>query len=99
MRPLWYVIAFVILSALDAITTWVGADRGLAEANPLIAARLSLPALFFGGYAVFTLLGVLLLVVVFRLSRFISPLRYFPPIFVLLKALPVFSNIMLLLGT
>jgi hypothetical protein len=93
-----YVLAFSVFSVLDALTTWAGVRRRLVEVNPLIASRLSDPALFFGSFALFTVLGILVILLSLKLAERIPAMGYFPPLFVLLKALPVVNNVFLLTG-
>lgn len=93
-----YGAAFLMFSTLDALTTWVGVRRGFSEANPIVASRLSDPILFFGSFGFFTALGLLIILVSGYMSRFSRAFEYFPPLFILLKALPVFNNVYLLAG-
>lgn len=85
-------------SFLDALTTWVGAHKGFSETNPIVASRLSDPGLFFGSFAFFTVLGLLVILVSGYMSRFSRVFGYLSPLFILLKALPVFNNVYLLAG-
>jgi hypothetical protein len=94
-----YVLAFSVFSVLDVLTTWKGVKMGFVEGNPLVASRLSDPALFFGSFALFTVLGILVILLSLKLAERIPAMGYFPPLFVLLKALPVANNIFLLTGT
>ncbi|WCN29267.1 DUF5658 family protein [Thermococcus kodakarensis] len=93
-----YGAAFLVFSLLDALTTWVGVQRGFSEANPIVASRLSDPALFFGSFALFTTLGLLVIFASSYMSRFSRAFGYFPPLFILMRALPVFNNAYLLAG-
>lgn len=98
MRAERYLAAFMLFSAFDALTTWFGAKRGLVEANPVLAAKLSDALVFFGSYAAFTLLGMAVLLLAIRLESLSSAFGYFAKAFVLLKALPALNNIALLTG-
>ncbi|ASJ02485.1 hypothetical protein A3L09_04055 [Thermococcus profundus] len=94
-----YALAFSVFSVLDALTTWAGVRRGFAEGNPVIASRISNPTLFFGSFALFTILGIALILLSIKLAERVPAAGYFPPFFVLLKALPVVNNAFLLTGT
>ncbi|NJF25003.1 hypothetical protein E3E29_04910 [Thermococcus sp. Bubb.Bath] len=94
-----YVLAFSFFSVLDALTTWAGVKRGLVEGNPVIASRVSNPALFFGSFTLFTILGIAVIFLSLKLEERVQAMGYFPPLFVLLKALPVVNNALLLTGT
>ena len=99
MEGLKYILLFVAFSLIDALTTWLGSHRGLTEANPVLAGRLSSPILFFGSFALFTILGVAVIMLSLKLTERVPAMGYFPPLFVLLKAIPVVNNIFLLTGT
>ncbi|ASJ01682.1 hypothetical protein A3K92_02390 [Thermococcus gorgonarius] len=98
MRMLKYAILFAVFSLIDALTTWIGTHRGFAEANPVLAERLSNPLLFFGSFTLFTLLGVGVIAFSFYLAKRVPAMNYFPALFVALKALPVLNNLILLTG-
>ncbi|WP_240924223.1 DUF5658 family protein [Thermococcus sp. 21S7] len=98
MRGKVYAGFFVAFSVLDMLTTWFGVSRGLSEANPVIAQRLSDPILFFGSFALFTALGVALILVTSALTGISGGFRYFPAVFVLFKAAPAVNNLYLLFG-
>ncbi|WP_367884455.1 DUF5658 family protein [Thermococcus sp. JCM 11816] len=84
-KSLWGA-AFLVFSLLDALTTWVGVQRGgFSEANPIVASRLSDPALFFGSFALFTTLGLLVIFASSYMSRFSRAFGYFPPLFILMR--------------
>ncbi|WP_206206042.1 DUF5658 family protein [Thermococcus sp. JdF3] len=98
MRGKVYAGFFVAFSVLDMLTTWFGVSRGFSEANPVIAQRISDPALFFGSFALFTALGVALILASSALTGISSVFGYFPAVFVLLKAAPAVNNLYLLFG-
>jgi len=93
-----YILAFSVFTVLDALTTWRGVSAGFVEGNPVISSRLSNPTLFFGSFALFTALGIAVIIFSLKLKKKVPLMGYFPPLFVLLKALPVVSNILLLTG-
>ncbi|WP_010477489.1 DUF5658 family protein [Thermococcus zilligii] len=93
-----YVLLFTAFSSADALTTWLGTRRGFAEANPVLAERLSSPLLFFGSFALFTLLGVVVIVLSLHLTKRVPAMGYFLDLFVALKALPVLNNVFVLAG-
>ena len=91
-----YALAFVLLSGIDAFTTLFGIRHGFAEANPVLRSRLADPAAFLSRYAAYTLIGALLILLSFNLRG--KPLSYLGRLMVVLKALPVLSNTLLLVG-
>ncbi|WP_297535372.1 DUF5658 family protein [Thermococcus sp.] len=98
MRVWKYALVFVLLSAADAVTTWLGVRLGFVESNPLLARKLSEPLLFFGSYAFYTGLGVLIIALSLRLSRAFPAFRAIPFVLIVFKALPVINNVLLLSG-
>ncbi len=98
MEGLKYILLFAAFSLIDALTTWLGSHRGLTEANPVLAGRLSSPILFFGSFTFFTILGVAVIMFSLKLEERVSFMGYFPALFVALKALPALNNIVLLTG-
>jgi hypothetical protein len=95
-QGLKYALLFSLLSGLDALTTWVGVHRGFSEANPAVASRLVSPLLFFGSFALFTLLGVIMIMASIYLTKLSKAFYYFPSLFLVLKAIPVVNNLYLL---
>ncbi|WP_297487247.1 DUF5658 family protein [Thermococcus sp.] len=96
IRGIKYALAFVLLSGIDAFTTLFGIKHGFSEANPVLRAGLSDPAAFLARYAAYTLIGASLILVSFNLRG--KPFRYLGRLMVVLKALPVLSNTLLLVG-
>ncbi len=93
-----YPTVFLLLSILDLLTTLVGIGMGHAEANPVVAERMSSLYLFIGSYAVYTAIGVAVLVVALKLEKLSVAFRYFAGVFVVLRALPLVNNTLVLLG-
>ncbi|NJE04948.1 hypothetical protein E3E36_02030 [Thermococcus sp. M36] len=93
-----YPAVFLLLSALDLLTTLAGVRMGHAEINPAMAGRMSSPYLFIGSYAAYTAIGVAVLVVALKLEKLSVAFRYFAEFFVALRALPVVNNALILLG-
>ncbi|AIU70715.1 hypothetical protein TEU_10415 [Thermococcus eurythermalis] len=98
MRSRNYVLAFVVLALVDALTTWFGVRAGFQEANPLVAERLSSPLAFFGSYALFTALGVGVVEVSIRLEKLNPVFKLIALGMVVLKGIPAVNNLLLLTG-
>ncbi|WP_457742647.1 DUF5658 family protein [Thermococcus sp.] len=89
---------FVLLSIADAVTTWLGVRLGFTESNPFLARKISEPLLFFGSYAFYTGLGVLIISISLKLSKMSPAFKVMPIVLIVFKALPVIHNVLLLSG-
>ncbi|ACS33670.1 DUF5658 family protein [Thermococcus gammatolerans] len=98
MKARTYLLLFILLALVDALTTWFGVRMGFVEANGVIAERLGSPTLFFGSYAFFTALGAGVIAVSIKLEKLNPAFKLVAVGMVVLKAIPAVNNVLLLAG-